>query len=574
MKKAKKLLVILLTLAMCLSLVPAAAFADKPVYKVVAVGDSTCVGLGLDDFGIYSKVNYAVTPAGQLENHGAYTYGFLSTESKSAYPMRLVNEYLAAKMPGYDIEFTNLGINGIRAKEILAVINGDRVTDHAGQGLLNSCYTSLQYLADLEYGGKDISELFREEIQSADLITLDCIMNSFSWALGERVLARAFGSEEERANYPENLADIADRLAPGVKSASEKIRKSFVDTFGTVIPPNMVTDAADAVVYTFCDFCVSFSELVQRIRELNSDATILVGGSYNPFQGLSLTYKGLELDFSGFVSAFLSLADLYITGMAPERNEYLFIDLPEDIELFMDSMAAEEDYFSLSPEFLSHVIDNTYCSYVGTAALPLCEKAVARAQARGIDTAGYGLIYPETVVAAFEDVRSNGDSAGAMNKVLVEVWGAYINNILNGMKTKKLDAEGMFEALDSNYGEVMFALSDTPYSEMTDKDKALLFISADAGVREGIGVHFSAKGCALKYELAVKTLEEGRSAQSSIKDIQADAAKQTESALKNTVCSSILGVIRNAMSSIDFTAFFASIAENIQQFFIKIIPAR
>ena len=53
---------------------------------------------------------------------------------------------------------------------------------------------------------------------------------------------------------------------------------------------------------------------------------------------------------------------------------------------------------------------------------------------------------------------------------------------------------------------------DTPLDELTDADLTRLFIAAVTGIRTGIPMHFSERGCYQKYEAAVKAYEYGRRA--------------------------------------------------------------
>ena len=587
MKTAKKALALFLTLVMCLSLVPAAAFADKPVYKVVAVGDSTCVGLGLNDYGVYSITDHIIkTATSHTGCSSALNFGFWTYGSEKAYPA-LLADYLAEKMPEYNVKFSNLGISGIRANEILCLINGETETDYAGQGMLDKCYDWIDVWAGRPKTGIRITPLFNREIKSADLITLDCAMNSFTGVLTGRLLDILYNDLESLAEYGDLkyshedflriLAPVADELSEeNVLGAVEKLGGLMSNISGAITPVDIIEEC-------FCDFCVNFSKLVQKLRELNPTAKILVCGTYNPFYDLSMEFNGVEFDFGSLVSSYLGLADLYMSKLAAERDEYLFVDLPDNVETIREVMAKAGDVWGVSPVFLSRLIDSMYSEYPEQVALPLLEKVRIEADARGVDLKGYvshftskysdsDLILPSVVDAAFADVRENGDAAEAANRVIVDVYSRYFNLIIGCMDLKKLDAVGWLLSKDIGCHELLYSLMDKSPDELTDTEKTELFCVCNEKLREGMGAHFSEDGCRLKFELARDVLE-ADAEDSGVSDrIIGEIKTEAKQSVDNSIQGSLVGILKNVLAKIDVTAFFANISQDIRQFFVKLVP--
>ena len=555
---------------MCLSLVPAAAFADKPVYKVVAVGDSTCVGVGLDDFGVYTLTD-ATTSLGECYYYtGTYGLGLLDYGSKDAYPARLAR-YLQEKMPDRKVQFTNLGISGIRANEILAIIDPTYELDQTGKDAMRYFKHMLEPVCCEPLTGLDLTTLFNQEIKSADLITLDCVMNSFTDCLISRVTSIMSGDPEEIELYSDSVSDIADRVSPGAKKLIDGFVESFKKSTGLVLPQNTATQVTDALAYSYLDFCVNFSLLVDKIRELNPDAKLLVGGGYSPLNFLKLQYNGAVIDVGSLCSAFMGIVNAYMTGVAPQRDEYTFLDIPLNIETFRDYMAKADSVWDFSPMFLNRLIDDSFGTDHGSIATPLCTRARAEAKAQGLDITDYYPIYPAMMFDYYEDVRQNGENAGEVNKIIVGLFNRAFDLMINSMKMTAIDVEAGLEVLSYpkvNTYAVLLKYVDKNFDELTPAEQTEIFMSVVLQPRDGMMLHFSYDGCALKYELAVKALEEGGNKLMQTENIL-DSARQN---VKNGILSSLTSVLKNVLASIDFADFFASIAENIHQFFVRLLP--
>lgn len=569
MKTAKKALALIIALVMCVSLVPAAALADKPVYKVVAVGDSTSVGLGLDDYGIYTLTESTTSPTKSYPYASVYGKGFLDYGSKDAYPARL-SRYLQEKMPDREVQFTNLGISGARANDILAIIDPEYELDETGRDFMTYVYSMLESVCAEPLTGLDMHTLFVQEIESADLITLDCVMNSFTGELFDRFGALMSDDPELAALYPEKISDLADKVSPGAKKLIDGFIENFKNTTGLALPQNIATSAADILTYCYLDFCVNFSLLVDEIREINPDAKILVGGGYSPLGFLKLSYKGIEIESGSLCSAFMGLVNAYMAGVAPQRNEYTFINIPLDIETFHDYVAKADSVWDLSPVFLKRLIDDSFGIDHSSIATPLCTRGRAEAKALGYDISAYYPIYPDMMYEYYDDVRQNGENAGEVNKIIVGLFNRAFDLMINSMKMTTIDLEGAMEAMSSSSGNlytVLLKYVDRDFDELTPAEQAEIFIACMEDPREGIMAHFSYEGCALKYELAVKALEEELPPSYYSLDIGYGIKRDFESGILNT----IMSAIRNIFARIDFSGFFSAISTKLAQVF-PIIP--
>jgi len=509
LKTSKRILSVLLVLAMCVSLLASFASAEetgeKPVYKVVSIGDSTCVGHGLPDFGAHSMVTYLTSPEYSLYPWG-YEYGFLDCRSDSAYTV-LLCDYLQEKLPDYKVEHTNLGISGLRAQEIRAILD----TDFEGDYLTQRKFTdtnilgALKYYYDLSAWDNDLHTLFVEEIKSADLITLDCIMNSFTDYLSSRALAVLEQDEEKMTKYDDSVSDIADELMPGAKALIDIIAEDFVRAYGDKLPDEIVTGLVDTAVYCLSDLCISFSKLVSIIRDLNPAARILVGGAYNPVDGMSIVYSGVRIDAGHILSALADFVNTYITNIEPNRLYYTFIDCPEDIETGRAYLASLDSCEQLPVETLNRYIDEIFGYDHSALATPLCNTAQKIAAEKGmLEGTHFSDIWPADVASYFADVRENGENAGNQSKVFVEAFGNVIDLIIQSMHVRSVDIDDAMEAFSAEFYSTMLKYSDKSFDELTDAEKVEIFVVSEKEFCFGFCAHFSEKGCQQKYIAAVR----------------------------------------------------------------------
>lgn len=583
MKRIKKGLALLLTAAMCLGLLTTFAGAEgfwrKPMYKIVNLGDSTSVGFGLDDYGLYSFRPYISSP--NLEphyeyNNGLYMHGFLDCISKDAYPVRIY-EYLKSAMPYRDVQFINLGLSGQRVNELRAILDPEYEGDSLTKDLFSECntYGLIPQLFDLSKWGNDLHTMFTEEIKDADLITLDCCMNSFTEYFNHRILAVLSGDEELMAPYTDDtLASLADEVLPGIKPLADAITAKFVEVFGDALPDKALTAALDTVVYCFTDFCICFNKTVGLIRELNPHARILVGGAYNPFNGLSVIIDGVKIDGGSFVSVITELVNTYMTAIEPQRNTYSFIDLPDDIETFREYFAAAGDVWGLSREFRSHLIDDIFGVDHGLYAVDIINKVRTIGAEMGVydGTGKYSSLWPEDIVEAFDDVEQNGEDAVTMNKLLVDQFSEIINLLIASANVTEFDINLLISIA---VGFEPYALAveymGRSFDELTPEEQSALAIATISTIRSGALVHFSYKGCDQKTQAAFKALSLPLPASVYGRDALKSVGVNALLGLINTIWQPLADLLGSFFGDARFSSFLSATAGSMLPFVTRFL---
>ena len=498
----KRIFALVLALVLCLSVLPLGALAeDKPVYRIVNVGDSTGIGIGLNDCGIHQQEDVwsCLTQWSGTKNKGYFDY--MSPRSSYA----LLAQYVREELSDYTVESVNLGRTGIRASEFRELINRDYEGDVYAQEVADTVRTDLPRAFDLGAFGTDVDGYYVDQISKADLINVDASLNSFTWYLVDRLSA-----SDDDPRFQESVLDLLAIGTPQMKTQLNCLEQTLKSTVGALLPKNIATRLIDTVLYCTMDMFVNFDGLIRDIRKLNPTAKLLVGGVYNAFSGLTLEYEGYELEITDLLDAGVALIDEYLSTLCPSRREYTFFDIPNDTETIRMQLQQYESIWELPVETLDRAIDDLFGGDHSLIATPLCVYIRSLAAERGIPYGIYSGIYPREVFAAFEEVRAmreGGPEADAMTQLVVEYFEKYLQLALDGLNTTTLDVPGLIEAFSlENPYLALFELIDIPFEELTPAQKTLAHY-VGSKLRGGACVHFSRLGCEQKFEAAKAELD-------------------------------------------------------------------
>lgn len=502
MKKFRILISCALVIAILFSLfLPAASAAEENVFKIVNVGDSTSVGHGLNDFGVYSFGDYITEKDGGYIDRVQYRdLGFLQSASGDSY-VSLLAGYFREQMPETDVQLVNLGISGMRAAEFRYLLNPPAPVDGYTADYIEN--EIIPALSDI-YGIEDIHGLYKKEIEAADLITVDAVMNTFTYYFFKRMNA---GQEDPIAE--DELSELLyDR--PVLQSFVRSVRTTLLGIIGENSDAQFAVRLVDSVCYCMASTFIHFDGLIGDIRALNPDARILVGGAYNPFRGLTGYYDRFAFDLGTLFDAVVALMDTYLRNNCPARKEYTFFDVPDEIETVRDYMRQFETVWDIPSDTLARIIDSLFSDNHSMLTTPLCTYIRALAAERGIEIGEYNSIYPRMVVKAFEQVRTDKEAADEMTLLVVEYFEKYMALLLDGLKLRTLDLTAMEYAFSGNSYMELFRIMETPFEEMDSKQQTLAFLIAEKDIRNAAAAHFSVEGCRQKFEAAKAQLEANR----------------------------------------------------------------
>lgn len=313
-KVFKKTISFVLTLAIVLS-VSAPVFAEVATLSgdsigYLAMGDDMTNGVGLKKQG---EDTYAIKVAKKL-------YG---ENWESSYKLRAGSKY--------------------RVEELRYLID----KDYNGDGYTKQFFGDI----DTEFERDKKSGAVRDEVASADYITISAGVNNFSTYIVEQMLY--YVENDGKVKYSYDIESVmADLDLQDVDAANAYAQfdnmKSIVknelmaaagDTMDKGV--ELVDFVAEVSAYTVFSYIVSFNELISEIYALNPNVEIYVIGIYNPAAGevLTLTVDGKthDLAIGTYFGALIEIANAYTQILAPRVYDYTYVH-PGNPELLIDVM--------------------------------------------------------------------------------------------------------------------------------------------------------------------------------------------------------------------------------------------
>ena len=521
MTKAKKILALVLCLAMCVSLFTGFAMAEEKALKLVCLGDSTSNGFGLNDYGKLSGASWG---------DGGDNYGFLDYASKESYPYVLADHLRTTY--GYDVDLKNLSLEGMRTDELRGILDPEwgaavpATKGQAGDGHYEvhmKWYNNFFNKNAAHFGTNSITDYFTGEIASADVVTVDLTMNNFGVYLSNRFLAMTTGSGEcgDFSRYSEDVEDIADELdfdVAAVKNVVEDLVSKLLPADGD-IPGDLVNGLIDTLVYCYCDFRVNFrADIDLLLNIMKPDAKLIVVGAYNFMNGLKCDLGGIELDFGSVWGTMTALVNSFLTNTCKGADKYYYADCSKGIEMFVDNAAKAETPADIYRNFANRLIeDATGLSY---------DDAVSYLGQSKVD----GILSGFSKAAAFTPL----DFAGVLGT---------------------LGAGGDLQKIGEK------ALTDWDGADSGAKSIAHVYVRFMAG--HGLGGHPDDVGCAQKADAVIAAYESNSVAKNDGMDSVADIGDNVFSAIWATLKTPVLDAIKGVFDT------FANAMQEFLNFLFK-----
>lgn len=158
-------------------------------------------------------------------------------------------------------------------------------------------------------------------VSAADLITV-----GFGNSMVLEFVAECI-SETEPVEF-DWAAIVTEAGVPYVEKALAEVEAYFVEAGveGEILDTLML--AVEAYAYGYTAMAISVPTLVEAIREINSEALVIMVGMYNPLEGVVLTYEDLEINLGEYIGYFVDAAnaELFVYALISENTMY--VDAP------------------------------------------------------------------------------------------------------------------------------------------------------------------------------------------------------------------------------------------------------
>ena len=347
-KNAKRLLGLLIALAMMVSLVGTMALADSstvgPDDQVTYIGTSVSSGFFLDQYeNEWIPDDWAAIVADGKNDFGKkdgdqfflayHPYEALAPNSAP----RLVAEGLQMKLvKNRNPNFHKMCFTGLRTSELLRFLYG---RDSAWDQKMKDDWISEEYMAG-EYSGftqDDVDWLYDEDngpqrwIKDSKYVIVEIGANDVMTTVIENLFKPQgyYGTYKSKLRTEETykaMTDLAMRTGdPGVvvTKALELAKKA-----GEL--PLMMTAMTKALLEGTMMFYTNYGKVIKRIYELNPEATVLAVGTFNPLKGVNVSNKLPLLKASTLMDPNIRMMNAYIKSLAPyalsSKYDYRYVD--------------------------------------------------------------------------------------------------------------------------------------------------------------------------------------------------------------------------------------------------------
>lgn len=423
-KVFKKTISFVLTLAIVLS-VSAPVFAEVATLSgdsigYLAMGDDMTNGVGLKKQG---EDTYAIKVAKKL-------YG---ENWESSYKLRAGSKY--------------------RVEELRYLID----KDYNGDGYTKQFFGGI----DTDFERDKKSGAVRDEVASADYITISAGVNNFSTYIVEQMLyyvenggkvKYSYDIESVMADLDLQDVDAANAYAQfdNMKSVvKNELMAAAGDTMDKGV--ELVDFVAEVSAYTVLSYIVSFNELISEIYALNPDVEIYVIGIYNPAAGevLTLTVDGKTRDLAigTYFGALIEIANAYTQILAPRVYDYTYVH-PGNPELLIDVMgktnlSIEERIPQALKEKLLDTAEETAISMIQE----MFEQYGIEKSEKEAEEIAYEIFYAETAEERLEIIKE-------------QINDLAIDEVLARFKTELENYVGTYGDIDVTETDIQTLLTD------------------------------------------------------------------------------------------------------------------
>jgi len=221
------------------------------------------------------------------------------------------NEFAGKFAKEYDVEYTQLGLNGIRVEDIRAILDENYVPDNN------------TLIGDIS----SYRSTFISEIESADFITVGFSNNVFMEFVANQ-LTNPIELDWEH-HVGEKYADYFEKIFA-------EIEAYLVGSVGSALASYM-SFALESYAYSYVGFSVNYKIVLDKIHELNPDALVAVIGMYNPVNGLVIETGGMKVDLGDYISKIVDLSNTQYAMYAIDAENTVFVEIP-DTETSFDEL--------------------------------------------------------------------------------------------------------------------------------------------------------------------------------------------------------------------------------------------
>ncbi len=328
-KTLKTLLSLMLVLCMMFTYIAIPANAEETdTFNYVSLGASNTNGYGMR--GYITEEELALLLSGQVNKNDVNVYGYERTP-EGAYPDLIRDHYSQSYS---NVKVNQLAISSMRVEELRILLDNSYMGDD---------YSSWRFTGNdgwfksAEPGGIDaLRTAYQTNITNADLITVDIGWNNFGvYVCNQLVDYLSNGQFKWTADINEIFDTEEEKQA--AQQAKDIIGSYIVKNVGEGAMADALTDI---FAYSILGYIHNFDIVMEKIYELNPDATVVVLGIQNLLHGVKVDIQGNVLPLGDIFGNFVNMANYYASSCSPYKTSYQYVKAGNDehVTIFLDYM--------------------------------------------------------------------------------------------------------------------------------------------------------------------------------------------------------------------------------------------
>ena len=199
---------------------------------------------------------------------------------------------------------------------------------------------------EIAYFGADVFDLYSvggiiDSIKESDIDMIETIEDSnvvfvkadcgVLLSVGVELLADFNNKHFTGADFSE-FTDINGVDVSKIMAAFDEYVEPVIDAILKAYPDyaeaeTIVAHVVDVILYNYLSALDDLDELVDSITDVNSRATVLIGGSYNIFNGSTVTIEGYEVPVGDIFDAIVSAYNVCIYEFCEDCPNAVYVDL-------------------------------------------------------------------------------------------------------------------------------------------------------------------------------------------------------------------------------------------------------
>ncbi|MBQ2971570.1 MAG: hypothetical protein IJE16_03350 [Ruminococcus sp.] len=320
-----------LVLALCMMLtyivIPANA-EEADTFNYVSLGASNTNGYGMR--GYITEEELALLLSGQVDKNDVNVYGYERTP-EGAYPDLIRDHYSEI----YDnVTVHQLGISSMRVEELRILLDDTYMGDDYSSWRFTG---SDGWFRSAEPGGIDALRVaYKENITNADLVTVDIGWNNFGVYVCNQLVDYLSNGKFKWTTDINTIFDTDEEKAAAAQAKA--IIGSYIVNY--VGEGEMATALTDIFAYSILGYIHNFDIVMEKIYELNPDATVVVLGIQNLLHGVNVDIGENTLPLGDIFGNFVNMANYYASACSPYQTKYKYVKagINEHVTIFMDYM--------------------------------------------------------------------------------------------------------------------------------------------------------------------------------------------------------------------------------------------